>query len=257
MLVTAVVPLHNHANWVGDALESLDRQELPAERVIVVDDGSTDGSFDAAAAGLERAQPLTVEGVACAPARLVRGYRRGAGTEVWLLRYETARGPSFARNRGLELGLGLGTDLFALLDSDDLYAPGKLARSVPRFADPLVGAVYSDYDTLRPDGLRLREWKPAFTTDRLKRECIVNCDSLVSAAAIQKCGGFDEALRVCEDYDLWLRISERYLIVHLAESLVTVRVGQHSSTSTVKSEVWNGCWRRVMEKANARANAQT
>lgn len=251
--VTCVVPLHNHAAWVGDAIDSLDRQEYADKRVIVVDNGSTDGSLSAAASRLLSGVRVNVEGLTHDPAEVYRGKHRDCGTEVWLLRYHAAKGPSFARNRGIELGFALGADIFAFLDSDDLYQPGKIAKSVARFeACPAVGAVYSDYDTLRPDGLRVREWKEPFSRERLVRECIVNCDSLVSAAALQAVDGFDEEMRVCEDYDLWMRVSEKFLISHIPESLVTVRVGQHSSTATVKSEVWQANWRRVMEKARQR-----
>jgi len=254
--VTAVIPLHNHAQWVRDAVASVDRQDYPEKRIVVVDNGSTDGSLAAAASALLSGVRVNVDGLAHPPAEVYRGKHRDCGTEVWLLRYPEAKGPSFARNRGIELGGALGCDYFAFLDSDDLYQPGKIAKSVARFlACPAVGAVYSDFDTLRPDGLRVREWKEPFSRERLVRECIVNCDSLVSAAAIQAVDGFDEDMRVCEDYDLWMRVSEKFLISHIPESLVTVRVGPHSSTATVKSEVWQANWRRVMEKARQRQHA--
>lgn len=252
--VIGVVPLHNHARWVNDAIDSVDRQDHEDKVVVVVDDGSTDGGADRVRGRLKSVRDARVDGLPHDPAAFV-GRHPNCGTEVWVLRFAEARGPSFARNRGMEFGSALGGSFYALLDSDDVYGQGKISKSVEALSDPAVGAAYSDYDTLRPDGLRVREFKEPFSRERLVRECIVNCDSVVSAEAMKAVGGFDESMRVAEDYDLWVRMSERFMIVHLPESLVTIRVGGHSSSSTVGKEVWERCWRRVMEKARQRAHA--
>jgi glycosyltransferase involved in cell wall biosynthesis len=244
--VTAVVPLHNHKEWVCGALQSLFCQTWPLDHIIVVDDGSTDGGLNAlgdlAETAYERGGPegrrgfdLTFEG----------------GQKATALRYEKASGPAFARNRGIEFGLP-DTDVFAFLDSDDEFSPLKLEASLPYFDDPLTGVVYSDYDTLRPDGIRLRQFKEPFDRSRLLQECLINCDSLVSAAALKACGDFDENLRVAEDYDLWLRLTERFVAVHVPEALVAVRVGAHSSTDQVAKDTWNRCYARVMGKLRER-----
>jgi glycosyltransferase involved in cell wall biosynthesis len=254
-LVTAVVPLHNHADWVRDAVWSVAKQDYPRKRMVVVDDGSTDGGHRRVLGLLGgTAVPQTSK-----PENSELWCGDLNGTELFLLRYETAHGPSFARNRGMEL-LPCETpdDLFAFLDSDDYYQPGKISKSVAEFAryPGKVGVVYSDYDTLRPDGLRLRQFKEPFTRERMLVECLPNCDSLISARAIADCDGFDEDLRVCEDLDLWLRISEKYLVTHLPESLVTIRVGQHSSTATVRNETWQANYRRVFEKLRERSQGR-
>lgn len=254
--VTAVVPLHNHAAWVWGAVESVAVQDYKSKRIVVVDDGSTDGSHERVVGRLYRPRAVVVEGLGCQAAWV--GTVPNNGTEVTLVRFDRASGPSFARNRGMELGIHAhGAEVFAFLDSDDLYEPGKISKSVARLRQPGVGAVYSDFDTLRPDGLRLRQWKEPFSRERLMRECIVNCDSLVSAEAIRECDGFDETMRVCEDFDLWVRVSEKFLVSHVAESLVTIRVGQHSSTATVASETWRRCHARVFEKAKERVSGKS
>jgi len=252
-----VIPLHNHARWVWGAVESVARQDHKDKSAVVVDDGSTDGSF---AAVLDR---LSGETEVAFEATTLRERGRGAckwigrthnGMSVTVMRYEAASGPSFARNRGIEEALAQGADYIGLLDSDDEYAPTKLSRSIAAMEEcPGIGAAYSDYDTIDPNGRRIREFKPAFSRAHLLRECIVNCDSVVSREAVEKVGLFDEGLRVAEDFDYWLRLSEHLVITHVPESLVTIRVGGHSSSATVKGEVWQACWRRVMEKVHERA----
>jgi glycosyltransferase involved in cell wall biosynthesis len=103
--VTVVVPVFDTARWLGDALRSVDRQDRRAEtEVIVVDDGSTDGSGDVA-----RAYAAGAPGV-----RVVRQDNAGLGA---------------ARNHGMALASGR---YLAFLDADDLYADGGLAHLLDR-----------------------------------------------------------------------------------------------------------------------------
>jgi glycosyltransferase involved in cell wall biosynthesis len=239
--ITAVVPCHNHELWVADCLRSLARQKHDMN-VILVDDGSTDSSKEAALSSLQEYDHETNTG------------RLSEGKPFWYMRREKAGGPSAARNMGINWGLRLGTDVFAFLDSDDMYEDQKIEKSIAQFKrnKGVVGVVYSDYENLYPEGYRIRRYKESYSREKLLRDCIVNCDSLVSAAALEKCGLFDETLRTCEDYDLWLRISEHFMLIHIPEPLVTIRCGDHSSTATVPSETWQRCYARVFEKVRER-----
>lgn len=251
-IVTGILPLHNHAQWIEEAIDSFANQDYERKRIVVVDDGSTDDGGKVVVGTMRDVQMQSGEPTA------FKGEWKHTGVEILLLNYKAARGPSFARNRGMEaFPLESESDLFAFLDSDDLYEQGKVSRSVAEFEryPGMVGVVYSDYDTIRPDGLRLRQYKEPYTRRRLFQECLPNCDSLISAKAMQEVGGFDESLRVCEDYDLWLRLSEKYLLVHVPESLLTIRVGEHSSSTQVKSDTWKACYARVFEKARERASS--
>lgn len=252
MLVTAVIPVHNHENWVFDAVESVASQDYRPLRIVVVDDGSTDNSTHAVLKHLYKPRQPEKQGEPW----VAMGKLPQWDVDVMVQRFSQAHGPSFARNWGFRVGWD-GTDLFAMLDSDDVYLPGKIARSVAKFqeAPDHIGIVYSDYDTVRPDGLRVRQYKEPFDRARLLQECIINCDSLISKKALNDCGVFDEQLRVAEDYDLWLRVTEQFMAVHLPEPLLLIRVGMHSSTSTVPSETWKQCYARVFQKVHERINA--
>lgn len=249
-VVTVVIPVHNHQQWVAGAIESVTHQDYPADklRIVVIDDGSQDGSADMVRAQLESHRIRELPG----SQRETKGMTRHRFLPLIMVSRSVAEGPSSARNLGIQIGWD-GTDIFGLLDSDDEYDRLKIRKSVnPFLVSDKIGVVYSDYDTLRPDGLRIRQYKEPFSRDRLVQECIINCNSLVLKEAFEDCGTFDPEMRVAEDYDLWMRISEKYVCHHLAESLVTIRVGEHSSSAQVPTEIWRRNWQRVMSKAEER-----
>ena len=250
-MVTAVIPTHNHKEWVFDAINSIVDQDYPRKQIVVVDDGSRDGF-----AVMEQMDQVKVlENDKAFYHRI--GVVSGTDVRLMLLGFTNlARGPSFARNVGIKAAWPF-TDVYAFLDSDDIYAPRKISKSIDLWltAPDLIGVVYSDYETWNPTtDLKIREYKEPFGRERLLAECLVNCDSLVAKKVFERVGLFDEDLRVCEDYDFWLRASEHFMLCHIAESLVTIRVGNHSSTSTVKNELWRSCYQKVMAKAQWRAN---
>ena len=100
--VSVIIPVHNGARYLAQAIESVLAQDLAAHEIIVVDDGSTDES--ASIAG-------------------------GFGSLVRVLR-QTQRGPNAARNAGVSAATGA---FLAFLDADDLWAPAKLARQIESF----------------------------------------------------------------------------------------------------------------------------
>ena len=119
---SVIVPVFNGARTVGRAIDSVLAQTWPAHEIIVVDDGSTDGS-----------------------AEVVRRY----GERVTLIR-QANRGVSLARNRGVEAASG---DWLAFLDADDWYLPDRLrwhAEWIVR--DPALDFLTGDYEYWRPDG---------------------------------------------------------------------------------------------------------
>lgn len=239
MRVTGIIPVFNHERWVNQAIDSMLKQTRPPERLVIVDDASTDGSFDAVLRRLKN--PHNCD-------RYIQGTIFPYKTEIRLTRLSENGGPALSRNIGIELGEA---DIYAFLDSDDLYLPTKIERSLPKFDNPAVGVVYSDYYTFNDNGLELKNFKEPFSA-KLFSECIVNCDSLVHRRVFEQCGNFDESLRCVEDFDLWIRIAEKYLITHVPEILLKIRVGEHSSSFTVNKTVWEGCYRRVFEKRRLR-----
>ena len=183
-LVSIVIPSYQSAQWVHDAVSSaLAQTHTPCE-VIVVDDGSTDGT----AKLLDSAFSSTIR-----------------------IHRQSNRGLAAARNAGLALARG---DYVQFLDADDVLLPEKIATQVAALEHaPEFDIAFSDFAWLEggeprasgmpvprlPDGNAL----PAL----LARNFIVAHAVLARTAALRGVGGFDENLTACEDYDLWLRLA--------------------------------------------------
>ncbi|MEA2404068.1 MAG: hypothetical protein QOE08_715, partial [Thermoleophilaceae bacterium] len=122
-LVTCIVPSFNYAGYIGRALDSAIAQDYPAEllEIVVVDDGSTDGTADVVAAYGERV-------------RYVRKENGGLNSAV---------------DRGIAEAAG---ELMAILDADDTWPAGKVRRQVELLkARPEVGLVYGDMEVIDSD----------------------------------------------------------------------------------------------------------
>jgi glycosyltransferase involved in cell wall biosynthesis len=183
-----------------EAVESVLAQTFTDFELVVVDDGSTD----------ESEVKLRRLG---APIRVIRQPRRGVAA---------------ARNLGVSAANGR---YLAFLDSDDLCLPEKLAAQMGFMEEhPEVGICQTEEIWIR-GGARVnpkaRHRKPS--GDIFKRSlelCLVSPSTvMITRALFHKAGGFDEALPVCEDYDLWLRIAVDHTVLLLAQALVVKRGG--------------------------------
>ncbi len=204
--VSVVVPTFNRRELVASALASVRAQTRPADEVLLVDDGSTDGT----AAMVEERFP-----------------------EVRLLRQENA-GVSAARNRGVRAAKGRWV---AFLDSDDEWLPAKLERQLAALAaDPESRLCHTEEIWIR-NGVRVNPGRRHQKAGgRIFRRCLPLCAISPSAALIERAtllelGLFDEDLPACEDYDLWLRYTCRYPVAFVDEPLVVKRGGHPDQLS--------------------------
>ena len=201
MRTAVVIPSYNRRHTLARALDSVLAQTLPAAEIIVVDDGSSDGT----AALVEARYP-----------------------SVRLLR-QPNRGVSAARNRGIAASE---CDWIALLDSDDCWRADKLERvSEAARADPDAVLIHSDETWIR----RGRRVNPMHKHKKrggwIFEHCLPLCAISPSATVLRKAtvdalGGFDESLPACEDYDLWLRLCCRHP-VHYIDAPLVIRYAGH------------------------------
>lgn len=205
-LVSVIIPTYNRRELVREAVASaLAQREVDAE-VIVIDDGSTDGT----AAALET---------------FGRRIRR---------RQQRARGVSAARNAGARLATG---EWLAFLDSDDLWHPAKLRRQLAFHARaPALRASQTGELWIR-NGVRVNPCRHHQKPDGdIFAASVARCVVSPSAVMLRRdlfesLGGFDEGLPVCEDYDLWLRLGARVPVGLLDEPLVVKRGGHADQLS--------------------------
>lgn len=230
-VVAVIIANRNYNEWVVGAIQSAEwcSSHFHDLHIIVADDGSTDDSVSQILEHKsDSANDITL---------LVLDENEEVSARV-------GRGPSYARNRAIEFALEvINPDVFMMLDADDEFHPDKIRSSLDAYlTDPdLIGVVYSDYEIIGPEGSNYthKEFKEPFSKERLLQENIVHSCSLVSKKAILECGMYDESLRTCEDYDLWCKISQKFVIVHIPEILMTVRTTGLNSTFTVPMSTWN------------------
>lgn len=254
-VVTVVIPNHNDATYISQAIKSAANQDYPGLiQICVVDDGSTDDSWDIILKCLFGEADVSPE--------VVNGNVVVDQEGVTAIKRPEAGGPSAARNTAIEYTIE-NTHIYAMLDSDDEFYSDKVSKCVAKIMeDPLrIGAVYGDYDILHiSDGRIIRDFKEPFDKARLLNECIIHSGSVVNNLALkatyEATGFYDVNMRVCEDYDLWMRISEQFVFVHIPESLTLVRVTSDNSSFIINQDTWAQNWRRVMEKAQQRRGVQ-
>jgi glycosyltransferase involved in cell wall biosynthesis len=205
--VSVIIPTYDRIETLPRALRSVINQTFSDWELIVVDDGSTD---------------YTVE-------MILRDY-----PTVRLHRQENG-GVSSARNSGVALASG---EWIAFLDSDDVWLPEKLERQLSALAnEPELRLSHTDEIWIRND--RSVNQPKAYTKagGGIYHRCLPLCCICPSSVLLRRdlfdeIGGFDETFPVCEDYDLWLRITAREPVHYLDEALVRKYGGHEDQLST-------------------------
>jgi Glycosyl transferase family 2 len=221
--LSVVIPTYNRADLVGEAIDSVLKQDWPELELIVVDDGSTDET----------------------PAVLA-----GYGDRVHVVRQENA-GESAARNTGIRAATH---DLVALLDSDDYWLPGKLQRQMQLFdEDPALDITFTAYTRIGDAPQRdivLDHWDGTEedTLDQLLLGCRINTSTAIGRrSAFIDIGLYDTSLRCAQDYDLWLRVAVRgYRTAYVPEPLAIYRI--HGGAVSLDPELVNTSTERVIER---------
>lgn len=243
-IVTVVIPNHNYGHWIKDAVDSVILQDYPAKRIVIVDDNSKDSS-------VKTIRELYTGETIAVNENTISGHIDKTPLTTCILRQDGNKGfgPSLARNVGIKLAFH-NTHIFMFLDADDYWLQGKISKSVAKIIESpdKIGVVYTDNYGLNVNtGAMIREYRPAFDYKRLLRQCYVHSGSAVTRLAFTQCGLYDPEMRTAEDWDLWIRISKKFLIYRIPEPLVVARNGEYNSTNSVPQEVWRQNWQRIGE----------
>ncbi|HUA33242.1 MAG TPA: glycosyltransferase family 2 protein [Candidatus Binataceae bacterium] len=211
--VSVIIPTYNRHAMLREAIASVLAQPDVDFELIIVDDGSTDGT-SRLLGELTKRDP-----------RLIATH-----TEH--------RGPAAARNRGVELARA---SWIAFLDSDDLWVPTKLARQLDFMRrNPAYQIAQCQEIWIRggrrvnPGARHVKQAGDIFI--RSLRTCLISPSAvIISAKLFRRFDGFDDSMNAAEDYDLWLRILIDHEIGLLDEPLVTRRAGHHDQLSLMSA----------------------
>src|SRR5690349_4705242 len=205
-LVSVIIPTYNRKTMLAEAVASVLAQSYRDFELIVVDDGSTDGTAEDLRARFD-ARVNVIE--------------------------QTRRGVAAARNRGVGAARG---EYIAFLDSDDFWLARKLERQMA-FVLAARREISQTEDIWIRNGVRVNPMKKhrKLSGDVFRASlelCLVSPSAvLMTRELFDGIGGFDESFPLCEDYDLWLRIAHNHDVDLLPEPLVVKRGGHTDQLS--------------------------
>jgi len=199
--ISVIIPTFNRAWVLAKAIDSVLAQTFASKEIIVVDDGSTDETRDLLAAYGDRLRVFT----------------------------QPNKGVSAARNLGIRHSCG---EYIALLDSDDVWKPEKLACQMDFFLSHPDAMICQTQEIWIRKGKRVnpmqKHTKPSgMIFGPSLHRCMVSPSAVMMKKAVFDLKGvFNPHFAVCEDYDLWLRISTN-IPIHLIDRPLTIKYGGH------------------------------
>jgi len=233
--VSVIIPTYNRAHLLKIAVASVLSQYFVDLEVLIVDDGSEDGTADVCA---------------------------GFAARDMRVRYivQQNKGPNAARNAGIRIARG---EFIAFLDSDDYWAPIKLLEQLELFGDNgSLGAVYCDWASVDESGnITPGINRTTFTLPSMQEALLYDNVVHGSASAVlirRECftrvGLFDEALWGNEDWDMWLRLAQHYQFAKVPQVLVYLL--QHEDQSQHNKERIADGLMQLTNKMNVIVNPQ-
>jgi glycosyltransferase involved in cell wall biosynthesis len=216
-LISVVMPVRNAEAFLDAAIASIRAQTHQALELIVVDDGSSDRTPEILErhAGEDPRLRCLTQGTIGIVAALNCGIGQAAGAYV------------------------------ARMDADDIARPDRLARQLDVLSrHPAAALVGSSYQVIDRRGRALRTVHLPTAPDEIRARlatgnCIAHPTVLLRRQALDAVGLYRAAFRHCEDYDLWLRLAERYELLGIDEPLLLYR--EHPGQVT-----WSGLEQRIL-----------
>jgi len=202
-MVSVIITTYNRKHFLLDAINSVIQQDFEDKEIIVIDDGSDDGSYE-----IIKDMPVRY---------------------FW----KTNGGISSARNTGIKISKG---EYIAFLDVDDKWLKGKLKKQIEAMEEEGYIISYTDEIWLK-NGKRINQKKrhkkySGWIFERCLPLCIISPSSVVIRRDVfEVIGLFDESLPVCEDYDMWLRITSRYPVLFIDKPYIIKNGGHEDQLS--------------------------
>jgi glycosyltransferase involved in cell wall biosynthesis len=210
MLVDIIIPAYNPGPYIHEAIKSAYKQNYRHINVIVVDDHSDEDL----------------------------SYLRDLYPNLTYHRNEKNLGPSISRNIAIEMGKG---ELISLLDADDIMESNKIRLSVDRFKTNDIGMTCGNYKIfVNRNRFTAPFYKAPIKVDYqalLKVNLVASGSTTIRRDVMKKVGGFDPRYKICEDYDLWIRVAELYPIEYIHEILYYYSILQGSNSLTQRADI--------------------
>lgn len=228
-IVTVIIPAFNRESYIDITIQSVLDQNYPNVQLIVVDDGSTDGTYEKIQRYSDRLKLLTHE-------------------------KRINKGQSSALNLGLAHATG---KYIAILDSDDFWDPKKLNTQVDFLENnPDIGLVYSNGYAVGAQGQNLYPiYSDSHSEKNDPNHVLLNCyillpqNSLVRKIIYDKLSdGFNENYRAAQDHDMLIRISEITKFAYIDDYLFFYRVHDDSISKKSQRLRWNNGF-KILENA--------
>ncbi len=226
-LVSVIIPTYNRANKVMRAIQSVWTQDYQNFEILVIDDGSTDGTPSL--------------------------FQKMEDDRLQFIRLEKNVGGARARNAGLHRARG---EFIAFLDSDDEWFPSKLTKQLQKFGElpEEYGLVYcgllSVDSRAKPGREYIRNAAGSFLEDMLVQNVIGTMSSvMVKKRFLEQSGGFDPLMRSCQDWDLYIRLMKICPFHFVGEALLRYHIDKddQSRISNRIESLLHG-YIRLMEK---------
>ena len=209
-LISVVIPCYNRRNRILASVESVLGQSHENLELIVVDDGSTDGT-----------------------AALFENY---PDKRLRFLRYEQNRGACHARNYGAERSTG---EYLAFQDSDDVWHRDKLEKQIHHIRETGADMSFCGMNRISESGSQfyypVHPFHPERGLEEMLAENRAGTQTMLMRRSVWERLRFDESFRRYQDWDFSIRAAQNFQLAYLPEALVDSAVGEDSISAAVKS----------------------
>lgn len=246
--IAMVVTCFNKENSIHDTIKSALEQSYDNKGLIVVDDCSTDESWNIIRSFFKKKDRYETN--------LVTGTTEN-GVMMCAIKNDTNKGLGFSKNAAIAATMKT-SDAYIFIDGDDILSKEKVRRCVDKWMEDIeaIGIVYSDQiiDN-QVEGFDVVGYVPPFSRRLLETTDYIENNYFITKKALVLAGKYEEGI-ITTDYDMQLRVSENLVFVHVPEILSTRRVTPYGQTVKVKDADRRKSYEATIKRAIQRRGAK-
>lgn len=214
-LISVIMPLYNAEQFVGESIENILGQTVGDFELIVIDDASTDTSYD------------------------IANRYAAKDTRIHLMRNKVNHGAAYTRNRGLEAARG---NFITFMDADDRCSPERFARQIAFFGQhPQIDLCGSYYTMFGPGDAREQKIQEPLSHEEILPQMLFGCPFAMPSVMMRREAFLRSGIRfrdtMAEDYQFWVDLSKHMRMANIPEHLFFYRRWENQlSTSQIGSQ---------------------